>query len=93
MSAEELHRLLARLHAELQGSPELDAESRRLLQELSADLGRLGQGGAAGEVAGALPVGEQASRLEGLVARFEGAHPSLAAALREVADALARAGL
>ena len=54
MSAEELHQLLARLHAELQGAPQLDAESRQRLQELGADLARLGQGGGtpAGGVAG-----------------------------------------
>jgi hypothetical protein len=98
MSAEELHRLLARLHTQLQGSPELDAESRQLLQEIGADLGRLGQGATAGANAGALPgatapAGEHASRLEALVGRFEGAHPSLAASLREIVDALGRAGL
>jgi hypothetical protein len=86
MSAEDLHSLLARLHSELQGSPQLDAESRQRLQELGADLSRLGQGDA--------PVGAaHASRFAELVGRFEGAHPSLAGSLREMADALARAGL
>jgi len=88
MSAE-LHNLLARLHAELQGSPQLDAQARQQLQELAADLARLGEVGGGGP---ATP-GAHASRLEALVARFDGAHPQLAASLRELADTLARAGL
>jgi hypothetical protein len=99
MSAQELHALLSRLHAQLQGSPQLDEESRQLLRELGVDLARLRQGagaasgdGAPGE--GSLVAGAaHASRFAALVGRFEGAHPSLAASLREMADALARAGL
>ena len=91
MSAE-LHSLLARLHAELQGSPQLDAQARQQLQELAADLARLGEVGSPG-TPGAQATGAHASRLEGLVARFDGAHPQLAASLRELADTLARAGL
>jgi hypothetical protein len=88
MSAE-LHSLLARLHAELQGTPQLDAQARQQLQEIAADLSRLGEVGATGDAT----AGAHASRLEGMVARFDGSHPQLAASLRELADTLGRAGL
>jgi hypothetical protein len=104
MSAQELHALLSRLHAQLQGSPQLDEESRQLLRELGVDLARLRQGAGAASGDGALgdaaaaegspgAGAAHASRFDALVGRFEGAHPSLAASLREMADALARAGL
>jgi hypothetical protein len=81
MSNQSLHETLARLHAELQDSPKLDAESRRLLEEVSADIGR-----ARGD-AGHVP------RLEELAVRFEAGYPELAARLRGIADALGRVGL
>lgn len=95
MSSQELHTLLARLHAELQGSPQLDAQARQQLQELAADLARFGEVAAPGTsgTPGAQAAGAHASRLEALVARFDGAHPQLAASLRELADALGRAGV
>lgn len=84
MSNQTLHEALARLHAELQGSPQLDAESRRLLDEIAADIGRARS-----------TVGDEAhaSRLEELAVSFEAGHPDLAARLRGIADALGRIGL
>ena len=84
MSNQTLHQALARLHGELQGSPQLDAESRRLLDEIAADIGRTR--GGSGDAA-------HASRLESLAVQFEAGHPGLAARLRGIADALARVGL
>ena len=84
MSNQTLHEALARLHTELQGSPQLDAESRQLLDEIAADIGRAR--GTAGNEA-------QASRLEALAVRFEAGFPALAARLRGIADALGRVGL
>ena len=84
MSSQTLHEALARLHAELQGSPQLDAESRRLLDEIAADIGR---------ARGATGSDAHASRLEALAARFEAGYPDLAASLRGIADALGRVGL
>jgi hypothetical protein len=84
MSQESLHSALARLHLELQGSPQLDAESRRLLDELTADISRTREP-TASDV--------HASRLEALAVRFEAGHPDLAASLRGIADALGRIGL
>jgi hypothetical protein len=81
MSNQSLNEALARLHAELQGSPQLDAESRRLLEAVGADIGRAR--GDTGHV----------SRLEELAVRFEAGYPELAAQLRGIADALGRIGL
>jgi hypothetical protein len=84
MSRESLHAALAKLHEELQGATQLDTESRRLLDELAADIGR-----ARSESADAT----HAPRLEALAVQFEAGHPDLAARLRGIADALGRVGL
>jgi Domain of unknown function (DUF4404) len=83
---EDLRELLAELHKRLGHADTVDAESRTLLAEVSADieqaLGRSGSAGAAHE-----------SRLRELAVRFETEHPALAEALRDVVDALGRAGV
>lgn len=84
MSKSSLEQALVRLHAELQGSPPLDDESRQLLDTITADIQRAR--GEAGDAA-------HASRLEELAVRFEAEHPALAARLRGIADALGRVGL
>jgi hypothetical protein len=88
MSNESLHEALSRLHAELQAAPQLDAESRRLLQAIAADVGNV-SAGASSDEAGA----SHAPRLEALAVRFEAGHPDLAARLRAIVDALGRIGL
>jgi hypothetical protein len=88
MSNESLHEALSRLHAELQAAPQLDEESRRLLQAIAADVG----GGSGGTIADEADAGH-APRLEALAARFEAGYPALAARLRGIADALGRIGL
>jgi hypothetical protein len=85
MSNESLHEALSRLHAELQAAPQLDDESRRLLQAIAADVGRAS--GTSTADSGHAP------RLEALAVRFEAGHPALAARLRGIADALGRIGL
>ena len=84
MSNQTLHAALARLHTELQGTPQLDGESRQLLAEIAADIGRV-SGGTGDTV--------HASRLESLAMRFGVEHPELAARLRGIADALGRVGV
>jgi hypothetical protein len=81
MSKQTLHEALARLHAELKDAPQLDDEARRLLAEITEDIGRAS--GASAD----LP------RLEALAVRFEASHPGLASSLRGIADALGRIGL
>ena len=88
MSNESLHEALSRLHAELQAAPQLDDESRRLLQAIAADVGR-----AAVDPADDTADVSHAPRLEALAVRFEAGHPALAARLRGIADALGRIGL
>jgi hypothetical protein len=83
MDTPDLHAALARLHAELSSAPQLDAESRRLLLDIAADIKRLGG------PTGAAP---HSSRLESLAVGFEAGHPALAASLREIVDVLTRIG-
>lgn len=77
--------LLRELHLELGRSHELGADARRLLELVRPELERLG----------AAPAATPASRhgVEALAIRFEADHPSVAAALRQVADMLGNAGI
>lgn len=81
-----LQKTLGKLHEQLQGAPQLDDESRRLLQQIMDDVKRLDRTQPA---AG----GTQQHRLELLAVRFEGDHPTLAGALREFIELLGQAGL
>ena len=82
----DLRDLLAQLHARLGNAKSLDADSRKLLQTVSNDiettLARSGQDAAA-----------HGSRLNELAVKFEAEHPALAEAVRDVVDALGKAGI
>ena len=83
----ELRRQLARLHERLTGAQRIDDESRQLLRTLLGDIERvLDQQGSTAEPA-------HRHRLEELATRFEADHPSLAGVLRQLVDALGKAGL
>jgi hypothetical protein len=85
MSQESLRELLARVHERLGTiGGALDAESRQLLGTLMRDIERLEPGAAA--VA-------HTPRLEALAVKFEAGHPGLAQALRQLIDALGKAGI
>jgi hypothetical protein len=84
MATTDLHALLRQLHEELGRTAELDDESKRLLGVVLDDVGRIG-GGAAGAAS--------PGSLEALAVRFEADHPAMAAALRQVADLLGKAGI
>ncbi len=91
MASVELHELLNRLHAELGRTTALDDESRRLLGLVAEDVRRLGARDAmANEHEHAPPT---PGGLEALAVRFEADHPAAAAALRQVADLLGKAGI
>jgi predicted component of type VI protein secretion system len=79
MSQETLRELLARVHEQLGASGgAIDPESRQLLTTVMRDIER---------------VLAQSPRLESLAVRFESAHPGLAETLRELIDALTKAGI
>ncbi len=79
MTQESLRELLARVHERLSASGgSLDAESRQLLGTVMRDIER------------ALA---QSPRLESLAVKFEAGHPGLAEALRQLIDALGKAGI
>ena len=86
MTNESLQALLRRLHEELGQVGPVDDETRRLLDVVAGDI--------AGK-AEAKPAGESlhAPAFEQLAVRFETDHPALAAAARQVVDALAKAGI
>ena len=87
MSEESLRELLARVHERLGHAGSVDPESRKILAALVRDIDRaLGEGGA-GPVSGHVP------RLESLAVRFQTEHPGLAELLRQVVDALGKAGI
>ncbi|MBV9620546.1 MAG: DUF4404 family protein [Gammaproteobacteria bacterium] len=85
MSEPTLAELLGRVHAHLARGAAVEPESRQLLgtvlQDIERTLGGQGTGAAT------------APRLESLAVRFEASHPALAETLREVIDALGKAGI
>jgi len=90
-SEKSLRELLARARERLSQARSVDAESRKNLSALVHDIDHaLGQGGprSAADTAGV-----HAPRLESLAVRFEADHPGLAEVIREIVDALVRAGI
>lgn len=86
MNTESLQSLLHRLHEELGKAGPVDDETRRMLEVVADDIA----GKAAAEPASG---SRYAPDLENLAVRFETDHPALAAAARQVMDALAKAGI
>jgi len=101
MAEESLRELLARLHERLGGSGRaLDSESRQLLTTVMRDIERALDRAdrALDKVDGALDDASAAAvahtpRLESLAVRFEAGHPTIAETLRELIDALVKAGI
>ena len=86
MSGEGLRELLARLRQHLHSGAPLDTEARRHLSALTRDIeNSLGVGDE--------PPHGAALKLEAAAVRFEVDHPALAETLREVIDALGKAGI
>jgi hypothetical protein len=85
---EHLRRRLAELHAELERTDALDAESRAALEEVLGDIQELlARSGGQREPA---PL---ADRLRDAGRHFEQSHPTLTATLGRVVDALAALGI
>jgi hypothetical protein len=99
MSEENLSELLAQLHSRLNRAKKLDPESRELLLTVSEDIRRALADKSARRTDSGKGPGKSSdresheSRLEALAVRFEADHPTLAEALREITDALAKAGI
>ena len=85
----ELKDQLAALHAELADTRSVDdPEVRQLLIELLGDITRLlGRPATAGERHSLI------ENLDSLAVQFEAEHPALGTAIRQVVDALAKAGI
>jgi Domain of unknown function (DUF4404) len=88
MPDESLSQLLQRVRARLSEGAALDGESRQQLGSLVQDIERTMGGSAAAPASAA-----HAPRLESLAVRFEAGHPALAETLRELMDALVKAGI
>jgi hypothetical protein len=82
VTAGDLKTLLRQLHTELAGARRVDAESRKLLDLVVADIEHLG-----------VAADSAPGRLESLALRFEVEHPRVAATLRQIGDVLAKAGI
>jgi hypothetical protein len=87
MTQESLRELLARVHERLSTAGSIDRESRQLLGTLMRDIERALEPAATGAAAAHAP------RLESLAVKFEAGHPGLAEALRQLIDALGKAGI
>jgi hypothetical protein len=89
MTQESLRELLSRVHDRLNQAGSVDSESRELLATVMRDIERtLGRGNAKSASAKA-----NAPRLESLAVQFEADHPQLAELLRQIIDALGKAGI
>jgi|HubBroStandDraft_6_1064221.scaffolds.fasta_scaffold1946107_1 hypothetical protein len=88
MPDESLSQLLQRVRARLSEGAALDGESRQQLGSLVQDIERTMGGSAAPAT-----MATHAPRLESLAVRFEAGHPGLAETLRELMDALVKAGI
>jgi hypothetical protein len=87
MNRNRLRDLLQQLHQALGGAGTVDEESRRLLGTVMSDIERVLERG--GGARGA----PMSSRLEELILRYEADHPAVAGAMRQLIDALAKAGI
>jgi hypothetical protein len=87
MTGEGLRELLARVHEHLKSGAPVEPEVRTQLSTVLRDIERTLASDAGQAASGAGPA------LERLAVRFEVSHPALADRLREVLDALGKAGL
>jgi hypothetical protein len=92
MEQRELVEMLAKLHAELSRSDQVDPATLESLRALTADVNRLldKKGTQAAEPSEVEPV---ARGLKNLILEFEADHPQLSDTLGKVANALAAMGI
>lgn len=90
MDTNELRTNLERLHAELQSTESIDAESRELLASVLSDIESLLQGDSREKPSKSESL---ADRLEHALTHFEEEYPTLTSYIGQVADALSRLGI
>ncbi|MDE3053367.1 MAG: DUF4404 family protein [Gemmatimonadota bacterium] len=89
MNERDLHGLLTDLHHKLQHpAPPVDGATKSVLDQLSADIHPIIEGGPGGPIAGGKAAGLR-ERLNAAMAAVEVSHPELAGAIERVADTLA----
>ena len=98
MTQESLRELLARVHERLSASGSVDRELRQLLGTVMRDIERTLAPGAQtaanpANPATLAPAAAHVPRLESLAVQFEAGHPGLAELLRQLIDALGKAGI
>jgi Domain of unknown function (DUF4404) len=86
----ELRERLASLHTELARTSAVDPQARELLITLLGDITRLLGPSSTKQTE---DHGSLTRRLDELAVEFEAEHPALGAALRQVVDTLAKAGI
>jgi hypothetical protein len=90
MNRRELQEALRELHAELDRTPSIDEESRRLLTEIRNEIEELLARPRQEATLSPKSLDEQ---LKASLIHFEGTHPGLTVALNRVVDALANMGI
>ncbi len=84
----ELNEQLASLHAQLARTRSVDPPTREMLIALLTDITRL-----LGQPADTTQQQSLVGRLDELTVQFEAEHPALGSAIRQVVDALSKAGI
>jgi len=85
MSDQNITKLLTQLHEALQAHPQLDDESKGMLDQIASDVAELHKDE---EQHQAL-----SDKLEQQAVEFEQAHPTLSEILRQIVDTLGRIGV
>lgn len=87
MDKTRLQALLTELHRELSAAGSVDAESRRLIDQVLVDIRQLTPESAEP------PADDPAAQLREAALRIEAEHPRLSTALGQLADTLAKLGI
>lgn len=85
MSDQNLNQLLSQLHKTLQDHPQLDEDSRVMLDQISKDVAELNKDDNQHQAL--------SEKLEQQAVEFEQAHPTLSEILRQIVDTLGRIGV
>jgi hypothetical protein len=87
MDRSKLHQILTALHAELKATSTVDPATRKLLEQVTADIRPIVEAGP--DSAPATGYDSLRERLRASVVEFEASHPSLARTIEGVVDSLA----